>query len=255
MVLELITLSPCPPSLLQLDTDILSLCITNLPHTSNIMSGALAEARMGAFKARGAQKPEEQRRRREEQTVELRKTKREESLAKRRNFPSVLAAGQGDAEAEDEDLTATGMNGSGSQDLLQDIPEMVGQIMSSDPEQQFAATAKFRRLLSKGRGGEWWRSCVGARMGIAARAAPLTSGGSPHLFSSHLTPPPHPCPRSTSPERNPPIEEVIQAGVVPRFVEFLANFANPQLQVGAAHVHRGSSFSFFCLPACVLPKG
>ncbi len=30
---------------------------------------------------------------------------------------------------------------------------------------------------------------------------------------------------------NPPIEEVIQSGVVPRFVEFLAREDSPQLQV------------------------
>lgn len=32
-------------------------------------------------------------------------------------------------------------------------------------------------------------------------------------------------------ERSPPIEEVIQAGVVPRFVEFLQREDYPQLQV------------------------
>jgi len=32
-------------------------------------------------------------------------------------------------------------------------------------------------------------------------------------------------------ERSPPIEEVIQAGVVPRFVEFLVREDFPQLQV------------------------
>ena len=35
-----------------------------------------------------------------------------------------------------------------------------------------------------------------------------------------------------SPERSPPIEEVIQSGVVPRFVEFLKREDYPQLQVG-----------------------
>lgn len=33
------------------------------------------------------------------------------------------------------------------------------------------------------------------------------------------------------PERSPPIEEVIHAGVVPRFVEFLMREVFPQLQV------------------------
>lgn len=32
-------------------------------------------------------------------------------------------------------------------------------------------------------------------------------------------------------ERNPPIEEVIKAGVVPKFVEFLQRADAPQLQV------------------------
>jgi hypothetical protein len=35
-------------------------------------------------------------------------------------------------------------------------------------------------------------------------------------------------------ERNPPIEEVIEAGVVPRFVEMLTYHHNPQLQFEAA---------------------
>lgn len=33
------------------------------------------------------------------------------------------------------------------------------------------------------------------------------------------------------PEHNPPINEVVQSGVVPRFVEFLARDESPQLQV------------------------
>ena len=33
------------------------------------------------------------------------------------------------------------------------------------------------------------------------------------------------------PERSPPINEVVQSGVVPRFVEFLARDDFPQLQV------------------------
>lgn len=38
-------------------------------------------------------------------------------------------------------------------------------------------------------------------------------------------------------ERSPPIEEVIQAGVVPRFVEFLVREDYPQLQVLFYFVH------------------
>jgi len=39
--------------------------------------------------------------------------------------------------------------------------------------------------------------------------------------------------RLLSIEKNPPIQEVIQAGVVPRFVEFLGVDANPALQVSS----------------------
>jgi hypothetical protein len=42
-------------------------------------------------------------------------------------------------------------------------------------------------------------------------------------------------------ERSPPIDEVIKAGVVPRFVEFLGRHDLPQLQVGTCY-----SFKFLC---------
>lgn len=46
----------------------------------------IPEHRRTNFKAKGQFKPEELRRRREEQQVEIRKQKREENLAKRRNL-------------------------------------------------------------------------------------------------------------------------------------------------------------------------
>lgn len=53
-------------------------------------------------------------------------------------------------------------------------------------------------------------------------------------------------------ERNPPIEEVIQSGVVPRFVEFLARDDYPQLQVkskaGYWCLYNLKPLLFFCFP-------
>lgn len=58
------------------------------------------DERISQFKNRGAQKIDEVRRRREDVTVEIRKQKREESLAKRRNF----APGADQLSDSDEEL-------------------------------------------------------------------------------------------------------------------------------------------------------
>lgn len=53
------------------------------------------------FKAKGTFKPDELRRRREEQQVEIRKQKREENLAKRRNMAATSPA-PGTVDSDDE---------------------------------------------------------------------------------------------------------------------------------------------------------
>lgn len=60
-------------------------------------------------------------------------------------------------------------------------------------------------------------------------------------------------------ERNPPIEEVIQSGVVPRFIEFLGRDDYPQLQVWVWGLNYDVSECFFtfsyvviCLPTWIL---
>jgi importin subunit alpha-6/7 len=67
----------------------------------------IPEHRRTAYKAKNTFKPDELRRRREEQQVEIRKAKREENLAKRRGIASrdgpALGAGVGAApDSEDE---------------------------------------------------------------------------------------------------------------------------------------------------------
>jgi len=71
----------------------------------------IPEHRRNQFKAKGAFKPDELRRRREEQQVEIRKAKREENLAKRRgigNDPSSRpGASLGAAPDSDDDTAPT----------------------------------------------------------------------------------------------------------------------------------------------------
>ncbi|PVG04767.1 putative SRP1-importin alpha [Serendipita vermifera] len=112
----------------------------------------------------------EVRRRREEQQVEIRRQKREENLAKRRNlYPS-------DANGVDSDDEAAG-------EWEAQGPQLAQGVFSGDLPQQIEATARIRRLLSK--------------------------------------------------EDNPPIEQVIRAGLIPAFVEFLKH-PDQQLQFESA---------------------
>ncbi|XP_059648448.1 importin subunit alpha-1a-like [Cornus florida] len=117
---------------------------------------------------------DEGRRRREDNMVEIRKNRREESLQKKRR--EGLQANQ----QFPTSVQAT----SAVEKKLENLPAMVAGVWSDDGNLQLEATTQFRKLLSI--------------------------------------------------ERCPPIEEVIQSGVVPRFVEFLMREDFPQLQFEAA---------------------
>lgn len=111
------------------------------------------------------------RRAREATSVQLRKSKKEERLNRRRKLGGVPGS------AGEANVPASAIN-------PEKIPEMVNGIMTNDTATQEKFAMLFRRLLSI--------------------------------------------------ERNPPIDMVIKAGVVPRFVEFLQRDDSPTLQFEAA---------------------
>ncbi|KAJ6384608.1 hypothetical protein OIU78_027838 [Salix suchowensis] len=145
---------------------------------------------------------DEGRRRREDNMVEIRKNRREESLQKKRRegiqaqaMPATLNSSAAEKKSATTPITfVSGVTVPGSlvgidQTVgywiqLEHLPSMVAGVWTEDGNLQLEATTQFRKLLSI--------------------------------------------------ERSPPIEEVIQAGVVPRFVQFLMREDFPQLQFEAA---------------------
>ncbi|KAG9677376.1 ARM repeat-containing protein, partial [Aureobasidium melanogenum] len=107
----------------------------------------IPEHRRTTFKAKNLLKPDELRRRREEQQVEIRKQKREENLAKRRGITrgETLGASLGAAPDSDDESTTI------ESQLNEELPQMVQGVFSDKIEDQIAATTKFRKLLSKER--------------------------------------------------------------------------------------------------------
>ncbi|KAK4769368.1 hypothetical protein SAY86_027518 [Trapa natans] len=115
---------------------------------------------------------EEARRRREDNLVEIRKNKREDSLLKKRREGLSL---QSQLQLVDGFQNAA---------MLESITSMVQGLWSNDPALLLETTTRFRKLLSI--------------------------------------------------EQSPPIDDVIKAGAIPRFVEFLGRNDLPQLQFEAA---------------------
>ena len=99
------------------------------------------ESRISQFKNRSDMKGDEMRRRREDLTVEIRRQKREESMAKRRNLP--VADDSSDSEQEFMPSSQSGA-------FNEQLPEMIQGVMSNDLQTQLEATTRFRKILSKG---------------------------------------------------------------------------------------------------------
>lgn len=94
---------------------------------------------------------------------------------------------------------------------LDNLPSMVQGVWSENAALQLEAMIQFRKLLSIGiytKCHTIWTFSIG-KQSISV------------IYDLH----------TLFLERNPPIEEVIKAGVVPRFVEFLSRHDTPQLQV------------------------
>ncbi|XP_047981071.1 importin subunit alpha-2-like [Salvia hispanica] len=137
----------------------------------SLRPNARAELRRNRYKV--AVDADEGRRRREDNMVEIRKSRREENLQKKRR--------EG---IQQFSVPVEATTGPEKKVQLENLPAMVQSVWTEDPSQQLDATTQFRKLLSI--------------------------------------------------ERCPPIQEVIQAGVVPRFVQFLTREDFPQLQFEAA---------------------
>jgi importin subunit alpha-1 len=137
----------------------------------SLRPNARVEVRKKGYKL--AVDADEARRKREDGMVEIRKSKRDENLLKKRREGTPA-----------QHFSTTVQTVSVEKKQLESLPAMVSGVYSEDPSTQLEATTQFRKLLSI--------------------------------------------------ERSPPIEEVISAGVVPRFVEFLVRSDFPQLQFEAA---------------------
>ncbi|KAI3968640.1 hypothetical protein MKX01_028790 [Papaver californicum] len=153
------------------------------PPTTTVGGGAGRRETMRKKSYKNAVDVEGGRRRREENMVEIRKSKREDNLNKKRrqHQPSLLTAFGFDGNQQRYEEQFAGFS---EPDKLYIIREIIRDVWSDYPEAQLESTTKFRKLLSL--------------------------------------------------EHDPPIDEVIKAGVVPRFVGFLAREDLPQLQFEAA---------------------
>ncbi|KAI8874070.1 ARM repeat-containing protein [Ramicandelaber brevisporus] len=167
-----------------------------------------AKDRRDAFKSKGAFKADDVRRRREEQAVEIRRQKRDETLSKKRMTtvdPSAVS------DSEDEEAAANQI----MRKLNENLPKMLEEIYSSNVDQQLQAATLFRKLLSKER-----QPPIGEIIatGVVPRLVELL--GSQHqlvVFESAwaLTN----IASGTSSET----ATVVNAGAIPRFVELLSH--------------------------------
>ncbi|KAK4773159.1 hypothetical protein SAY87_028178 [Trapa incisa] len=152
----------------------LSLVVSKSGSRSSCGSGPARGRRSAGICTSSLSTLTEGRRRREDNLVEIRKSKCEESLLKKRR----------EALHSQKPPSSAFFRAPDVERKLESLPQMVAGVRSDNAALQLEATSQFRKLLSV--------------------------------------------------ERTPPIQEIIQSGVVPCFVEFLMREEFPQLQFEAA---------------------
>ncbi|KAI8842417.1 armadillo-type protein [Chytriomyces cf. hyalinus JEL632] len=108
----------------------------------------MSSNRAATFKNRSMMKADELRRRREDVAVEIRKAKKEDSLAKRRNMAAAVADGDADSDSDNDNSEMPG-DATAAFALQPQIQKMIQDVFSDNAEAQHDATSKFRKLLSK----------------------------------------------------------------------------------------------------------